>query len=253
MSEFVLNAEIRELTGKRAKHARIAGMVPGVFYGRQEKSLNIQVPAPGLDPLVFTSETHVIDLRLKDGTSRKCILRDVQFDPVSDRPVHFDLQGLKENEKLTLEIPVVLTGGIPQGVRDGGMVQHILHKLKISCLPKDIPERIEVDITELAINHSVHVRDLKIANVTVLESPDSAVVGVLPPTVVKEAEVAPVVEEGALEPEVVGKGKKPEEGEAADAAKGDAKAAPKDAKAAAKDAKPAAKDAKPAPGGEKKK
>ncbi len=244
MSEIVLNAEIRELTGKRAKHTRLAGMVPGVFYARQEKSLNIQVPKPGLDPLVFTSETHVIDLRLKDGSSRKCILRDVQFDPVSDMPVHFDLQGLKENEKLTIEIPVVLTGGIPQGVRDGGMVQHVLHRLKISCLPKDIPEKIEIDITNLGINHSVHVRDLNIPNVTVLENADSAVVGVLPPTIVKEAEVAAVTEEAIKEPEVVGKGKKPEEGEAAEGAKADAKAPAKDAKAAPKDAKPAPKEEK---------
>jgi len=244
MSEFVLNAEIRELTGKRAKHARLAGMVPGVYYAREEKSLNIQVPKPGLDPLVFTSETHVIDLRLKDGSSHKCILRDVQFDPVTDTPVHFDLQGLKENERLTIEVPVVITGGIPLGVREGGMVQHILHRLKISCLPKDIPEKVEIDITELGINHSIHVRDLKIPNVTVLENADSAVVGVLPPTVVKEAEVAPVAEEAIKEPEVVGKGKKPEEGESAEPAKGDAKAAPGAAKPAPKDAKPAPKEEK---------
>ena len=63
MSEFVLEAEIRELTGKRAKLTRLAGMVPGVFYAREEKTLNIQVPKPVLDPLVFTSETHEIDLR----------------------------------------------------------------------------------------------------------------------------------------------------------------------------------------------
>jgi large subunit ribosomal protein L25 len=237
MSEIVLNAEIRDLTGKRAKHARRSGMVPGVFYAREEKNLNIQVPGPGLDQLVFTSETHVIDLRLKDGTSRKCILRDVQFDPVTDRPVHFDLQGLKEDEKLTIEIPVVLTGGIPQGVRDGGMVQHMLHKLRVSCLPKDIPEKVEVNVAGLAINHSVHVRDLNIPNVTVLESGDSAVVGVLPPTVAKEAEVAVVAEEAVKEPEVVGKGKKPEEEEAPEDAKAETKAAPKESKPAPKEEK----------------
>jgi len=254
MSEFVLQAELREQTGKRAKHTREAGMVPGVFYARQEPSLNIQVLRPELEPLVFTAATHVIDLRLKDGTSRKCILRDVQFDPVSDHPVHFDLQGLRENEKLTIEIPVVLTGGIPQGVRDGGMVQQMLHKLRVSCLPRHIPEKVEVNIGGLAINHSIHVRDIAIPDVTLLESPDSAVVGVLPPTVTKEAEAAPVAEEAIKEPEVVGKGKKPEEGEAAETAKGDAKAAAKDVKAPAKDAKAApAKDAKPAPKEEKKK
>jgi large subunit ribosomal protein L25 len=133
------------------------------------------------------------------------------------------------------------------------MVQHILHRLKISCLPKDIPEKVEVNITELAINHSVHVRDLNIPNVTLLDHADNAVVSVLPPTVAKEAEVVAVAEEAVKEPEVVGKGKKPEEGESAEPAKGDAKGAPKDAKPASKDPKPASKDAKPAPKEEKKK
>ena len=244
MSEIVLQGEIRELTGKRAARARAAGMVPGVFYARQEPSINIQVLRPELEPLVFTAETHVIDLRLKDGSSRKCILRDVQFDPVTDHPVHFDLQGLRENEKLTVEIPVVLTGGIPQGVRDGGMVQHMLHKLRVSCLPRHIPANVEVNIAGLAINHSIHVRDISIPEVTLLDNPDSAVVGVLPPTVTKEAEAAPVAEEAVKEPEVVGKGKKPEEGEAAEPAKADAKAPAKDAKAPPREAKPPAKEEK---------
>jgi large subunit ribosomal protein L25 len=237
MSEFVLEAEIRENTGKHAKYARAAGMVPGVYYARGEESLNIQVPKVGLDPLVYTSETHVIDLRLKDGPPRKCILRDVQYDPISDRPIHFDLQGLKENERLTIEVPVVLTGGIPKGVRDGGMVQHMIHRLKISCLPKDIPEKVEINIAELGINHSVHVRELVIPNVTILEAADSAVVGVMPPTIVKEPEPAVVAEEAIKEPEVVGKGKKAEEGETPEGAKAAPGAKP-EAKAEAKPAAP---------------
>lgn len=244
MSEFVLNADIRQNTGKHAKYSRIAGKIPGVFYSRGEEAMNIEVEKLGLDPLIYTAETHVIDLRLKDGSAKKCILRDVQYDPVSDRPIHFDLQGLKENEKLTLEIPIVMTGGIPKGVREGGMVQQMIHKLKISCFPKDIPEKIEINIGELDINHSVHVRDLNIPNVTVLDNTDSAVVGIMPPTVVKEAEVVAPTEEAAKEPEVVGKGKKTEEGEAAEGAKGEAKPGAKDAKPAAKDAKPAAKEEK---------
>jgi large subunit ribosomal protein L25 len=234
MSEFVLNADVRQNLGKRAKHSRLVGKIPGVYYARGEEAVNIEVEKLGLDPLIYTSETHVIDLRLKDGSAKKCILRDVQYDPVSDRPIHFDLQGLKENEKLTLEIPIVLTGGIPKGVRDGGMVQHMIHKLKLTCLPKDIPEKIEVNIGTLEINHSVHVRDLNVPNVTILDHADSAVVGIMPPTVVKEAEVAAVTEEATKEPEVVGKGKKPEEGETAEGAKGEAKPA----------AKPAAKEEK---------
>jgi large subunit ribosomal protein L25 len=211
MSEVVLNAEPREAKGKRAKYARKLGQIPGVFYAHGEQSLSIQVPKMTLDPLIYTSETHIINLRLKDGSLRKCILRDVQFDPVSDRPIHFDLLGLQENEKLTIDVPIVLTGGTPKGVREGGMIQHIIHKLRVSCLPKDIPDKIEIEVGSLEINQSVHVNELTVPNVAVLDNPDNPVVSVVPPTVIKEPEPAVAAEEEMAEPEVVGKGKKEDE------------------------------------------
>lgn len=212
MSEVVLNATLRTSTGKRAKLVRAGGNVPGVFYAHGEGNVSIEVPRLSLAPLIHTSETHVIDLRVGDGVSKKCILRDVQFDPVTDRPIHFDLQGLLEDEELTIEVPVVLTGGTAAGVRDGGMLQHIIHKVKISCLPRHIPEKIEINVALLGINDFVHVRDLNIPNVTVLENQENSVVGVLPPTVEKAPVAAAVTEEAPGEPEVVAKGRKPEEG-----------------------------------------
>jgi large subunit ribosomal protein L25 len=215
MTEILLEAEQRADTGKHAKYVRTRGLVPGVFYMRGEPNIVIQVPSVLLDKVVFTAETHIIDLRLKDGSSRKCVLRDVQFDPITDRPVHFDLQGLREHEKLTIDVPVVLVGGTAAGVREGGTLQHIVHRISLSCLPRDIPEKIEVNIAQLGINDFVHVKDLQIPNVTVLENAESSVVGVLPPTLVKEAPVEAVEAEAPAEPEVVGKGKKAgeEEGE----------------------------------------
>ncbi len=212
MQEVVMNAEERTHTRKHTKYARANGMTPGVYYAHGEGNLNIQVAASALEALVFTSETHVIDLRLADGTSKKCILRDVQFDPVSDKPIHFDLQGLRENEKLMIEVPVVLTGGVPQGVRDGGMLQHFIHKVKVSCLPKDIPQKIEIAVGAMAMNDFVHISDLRLPDVTILENAETAVVGVMPPHIVKEETPAEVTEE-VKEPEVVAKGKKLEEGE----------------------------------------
>jgi large subunit ribosomal protein L25 len=188
-------------------------MVPGVFYARGEQNLSIEVSSSTLAPLVFTSQTHVIDLRVKDAPSRKCIVRDVQFDPLTDKPIHFDLQGLHEDEKLTVDVPIVLGGGTAKGVKEGGMLQHAIHKLKVMCLPRDIPERIEIDIADLEINQSIHARDLQVPNATILENPDSPVVVIMPPTVAKEAPAEEVTEEPLAEPEVVGKGKKPEEGE----------------------------------------
>jgi large subunit ribosomal protein L25 len=226
MSEITLNAEPRTALGKKAKLVRTEGKVPGVYYAHGEENLSIQVLGLSLNPLIYTSETHIVELKLQDGTSKKCILRDVQFDPVTDRPIHFDLQGLREDEELTIEAPVTLIGGPASGVREGGMLQHFIHKLKVSCLPKDIPGKIEVDVSTLQINNFLHVRDLNIPNVTILDNPDAPVVGVVPPTVQKEAEPAAEVTEELQEPEVVGKGKKTEEeeGEEEAPAKGEGKA-----------------------------
>ncbi|MER3524778.1 MAG: 50S ribosomal protein L25 [Ignavibacteria bacterium] len=213
MSEIVLEAERREALGKAAKRVRAAGKIPGVYYAHGEENIPLQVPSLSLNPLIYTSETHVIELRLKEGTKR-AILRDVQFDPVTDRPIHFDLQGLREDEAVTLEVPVVLVGGTPIGVRQGGLLQHIMHKVRVSCLPKFIPGKIEVNVSQLGMNKSIHVSDLSLPNVTILESPEDPVVAVVPPTVQKEAAApAPAAEaEAPKEPEVVAKGKKAEEG-----------------------------------------
>jgi large subunit ribosomal protein L25 len=228
MSEIVLNAEIRTAVKKHAKAVRAEGNVPGVYYAHGEQNLTIQVPRPSLNPVIYTSETHIINLTLQDGTTKKCILRDVQFDPVTDRPIHFDLQGLREDEELTVEVPVALVGGTAAGIQEGGILQHIIHKLRISCLPRNIPEKIEVNVSGLGINDFVHVRDLNIPDVTVLENPDSPVAGVVPPTVHKEEEVVAEAPAEIQEPEVVGKGKKAEEEEGAEQApaKGEAKQAP---------------------------
>jgi large subunit ribosomal protein L25 len=216
MSEVVLNAQLREAVGKKAKLVRSSGDVPGVYYSHDEKNLNIQVSYTSLAPLVFTSKASVIDLKISDGTSKRCIIRDIQFDPVTDQPVHFDLQGLREDEELTISIPVVLVGGIPKGVREGGILQHVMHKIEVQCLPKHIPEKIEVNVAELDINMSVHVKEITIPNVTILDTPDLTVVAVLPPVVEKvptPEEAAVTAEAAAAEPEVLGKGKKVEEGE----------------------------------------
>ena len=219
MSEITLTAEIRKNVGKRINALRKTGNVPGIYYGHGQENIPVSLPAPSLLPLYTTSETKVINLKLDDGSSHLCVLRDIQLDPVTEKPVHFDLFGLNENEAVTIQIPVKLTGGTPKGVREGGILQHVLHKLKVSCLPKNIPDRIEINVEELAINHSIHVKDISLLNVTILENTTSTIVAVVPPVIVKEpeptvvaAEAAAPTAEAPAEPEVIAKGKKPEEG-----------------------------------------
>jgi large subunit ribosomal protein L25 len=214
MSEIAVTAEIRKEVGKQAKQLLRVGKVPGIYYGHGQNNIPVSIEELTLQPLYRSSAANVINLTLDDGTKHACILREVQFDPVTDRPVHFDLFGLNENEELTIEVPVSVHG-TAQGVRDGGILQHVLHRLRISCLPKNIPDRIELNVESLEINKSIHVRDLSIPNVKVLENESSTVVAVVPPTVLKEAEAVPgavAAEAAPAEPEVIAKGKKPEEG-----------------------------------------
>jgi large subunit ribosomal protein L25 len=218
MSEITVTAEIRKELGKRSKVLRPLGKVPGIYYGHGQKNIPVTLTELALRPLFKTSVTQVINLKLDDGSSHPCILRAIQFDPITDRPIHFDLFGLNADEKLTIEVPVILKG-TPVGVKDGGTLQHVIHRLRVSCLPKYIPDHIELDVTELKINTSIHVKDLSVPNVQVLESENSTVAAVVPPTILKEAEPGTaVVAETPAEPEVIARGKKPEEGEEAVAA-----------------------------------
>lgn len=216
MAEVILHAELRELNGKKPGALRREGKIPGIFYIHGENNLTVALPEKSLLKLIHSSETNLINLKLSDGTEKRCILKDVQLDPVTEKPLHVDLQGVRADEKLTLEIPVVITGGIPKGVREGGILQHIIHKLKISCLPENIPQHIAINAEELLINQSVHIKDLKVENFVVLDNENNTIIAILPPLVEKVA--AEVAAEAVAEPEVVGKGKKAAEGdeEAAD-------------------------------------
>lgn len=223
MSEVVLNATVRNETGKKANRLRYEEKVPGVFYAHGEENINITATPLALKPLIYTSNTHLVNLKLDNGITKTCILRDVQFDPISDKPIHFDLQGIKENEELTVQVPVILHG-TPKGVKDGGTLQFIMHKVRVSCLPKFIPEHIDLNVAELGMNDSIHVRDIKIENVKILDNESAAVVAVVPPTVIKEETPGAATPDAATaaapaEPEVIAKGKKPAEGEAAPAKK----------------------------------
>jgi len=216
MSEIVITANIRTELGKRAKELRRKGQVPGIYYGQGQKNVPIAMSELTLNPLFRSSATHIITLKLDDGSSHLCIMRDIQVDPLSGNPVHFDLYGINPDTKLVIEIPVVLRG-TPKGVKDGGVLNQMMHRIRVECLPKNIPDRVEVNVENLEINRSIHVSDLVVPNVEIKESGDNTVAAVNPPTVIKEPEAVPVegaVEAAPAEPEVIAKGKKPEEGEA---------------------------------------
>src|SRR5579871_3783348 len=104
MREIILEGEVRTQRGKGTRSLRRNGFVPGVFYVHGEENIPITVLEKSLKSLIQTTEAHVISLKLKDGSGKNCILRDVQFDPVTDKPIHIDLQGLREDEEITIEV-----------------------------------------------------------------------------------------------------------------------------------------------------
>lgn len=211
MEKVSLKAAERTDTAKAArKKIRNEGRVPGIFYSRHANPISIDVTEKELHSLVFTSKTHLISLNIEGHDVQDCIIKDVQFDPVTDKIIHFDLIGLTKGEKIQLEVPVQLKGSAI-GIKEGGILQHALHKLEVECLPKDIPEHIEIDISSLAVGDSIHVEDINIENLEILNSKDSLIVSITHAKI-KEEPVPAVeeelgeTEEGA-EPEVIGKGK----------------------------------------------
>lgn len=183
MGVIPLKVKTREAGKKSAKMLRQKGYVPGIFYYKGEAPVPIYCEPMDLREIVYTRATKIIDLEITDANyQRECVLKDVAFHPVTDKIIHFDLMGIKRGQKMTVEIPIVLKGQ-SIGVRLGGILQHILRKVKITCLPKDLPESIEIDISDLAIGHSLTLEHAKIENFEVDVPLDTVVCSVIPPRV----------------------------------------------------------------------
>jgi large subunit ribosomal protein L25 len=216
MSEINITAVKREdFKGSATVNFRKKGMIPGIFYGHAAGSIPIAVNELALRPLIYTSESHVVNLNI-EGVNEKfnAIIKDVQFHPLSDKPIHFDFQSLSEDKEVHIEVPVHLKGNAI-GVRNGGVLQHVYHKLEVICLPKHIPAHIELDIANLEIGDSIKVGDLKLEGVKFVNDGSASIVAVAHPTKMADAAEGAVATEVAAgeapkEPEVVAKGKKEE-------------------------------------------
>ncbi|MCK5440008.1 MAG: 50S ribosomal protein L25/general stress protein Ctc [Gemmatimonadetes bacterium] len=221
-------ADRRQGVGKGAARAeRRSGRVPGVLYGHGEESVSVSVDALELNRLIqsISVENAIVDLEVKgEKDPFKVLIREVQRHPYRDDLLHIDFFHIAMGEEIHVEVPVILVG-VPIGVKDkGGVIDHQLREIEINCLPANIPEKIEIDISELDIGNSIHVGDLKLPDLEIQTDSDRSVVAVLAPTVIVEPEEEEVEEE-LLEPELVGKeGEAEEEAAAADEAAGEEKA-----------------------------
>jgi len=232
---------------------RAAGRVPAVIYGRQLEPQNLEVDRKALEDLLkhAISETLLVDLSVdKDNRPKRlALVQEVQHHPMSGQTLHLDLHEISETEKVTVSIAVEHSGEAVGVKTGGGVLEHVLHKLRVRCLPKDLPEAIVVDVTAMEIGHSIHIGEIKAPEgVEILGDKKAPVLAVAAP-ITEEQEAAATAAEGTSGEVEMIKEKKDDEaggakpGEKAPAAKaGDkAAAAPAGDKGAAKDAKPADK------------
>jgi large subunit ribosomal protein L25 len=169
MKTITIEGQIRTEFGKAAtRQLRSEEKVPGVIYGGA-KEINFSAPATAFKSIVYTPDFMLAEVKV-DGTPYRCVLKDLQFDKVSDKLIHVDFLELVGDRKVTVSIPIKFTG-VPAGVKEGGKLAVKMKALKVKTIPEHLLENIEVDLTELALNENIRVQDVKAKNMEILNSP----------------------------------------------------------------------------------
>jgi large subunit ribosomal protein L25 len=214
-NQVKLAAGSRTTSGKgAARSVRRQGKVPAVIYGhgREPESLILDSAALGRALLGATVAT-MLEVQVDDRAPVRALIREVQRDPLRAANIlHVDFYEVHADEKITVSVPVHLKG-IPDGVRNfGGVLDHVRRELEIEVFPGDLPDSIDVDVTALAIGHSIFVRDIQLERAEILDDPDQPIATVGAP---RTEEVAPVAVEEApsTEPELIRKPKADEDEE----------------------------------------
>jgi len=215
MATAPLSAAGRTDTGKGvARKLRAAGRLPGVIYGHAREPRSLSLDTHELDLLLekVSYRTTVFELSL-DGTKSNALIREIQRHPYRKEILHVDFQELVAGEKVTVSVPFAF-GGASIGVKEGGIIDQIMHELSIRVDPMAIPSKIDIDVTTLAIGKSIHVGDVTVPEgVEVLDDLEATICTCAAPKEEKAPEVAETAEVAAVaEPEVLSKGKKDEEG-----------------------------------------
>ena len=213
MATASLAGETRTETGKGvARKLRAAGRVPAVVYGHARVPQALSLTTRELEKLLsqISTGSTVVELTL-GGATTKTLIREVQRHPFKKQILHVDFQELVAGEKVTVEIPLVFVG-VPEGVRlSGALLEQILHSIEVLVDPSNIPNHIDVDVTNLAMGHSLHVRELTLpAGLEVLSDEDATVCAVAAPRAAVEETPAEGVE-AIAEPELIRKPKEEEE------------------------------------------
>jgi large subunit ribosomal protein L25 len=214
-----LKASLRDETGKGvARRLRREGKIPAVVYGRGEETRALTLDAHDFEMLVkeHALDTTLVDLEIagegrKKSSTVQTLVVEVQAHPFRPEILHVDFQHIHAGERVRVEVPIRLQG-TPEGVREGGVLQHIMHVIELECAVESIPESFDVDVTALDIGDSIHVSELEVPEgVDLLPDPERTICTVAAPTILE----LPEEEEEVEEPELVGdEGEELEEGEA---------------------------------------
>ena len=222
--DFVeLKASIREEKGKELnKKLRNTGLVPGVVYRKGEETVSLKVDSRSLSKALHTEagENVIIKLFIEGDKKKKeriVVIKELQKDPVKDKLVHVDLNEISLTETLKVKVPIMSKGEAIGVKQEGGVLQHIMWEADVECLPTNIPDKIEVDVTSLKIGGTLSIKDIvSPEGVKILGDPESIVFSVEHVKTIEEAVVAPVEGE-STEPELIREKKEKEEEEAEEA------------------------------------
>jgi large subunit ribosomal protein L25 len=218
MEKVILKVETREGSGKRsAKDLRNKKMIPAVVYKGGKDALKLQLVAADLAEVLHTKagENVIVTLKIDGGDSKAkdktVVIKEIQREPIKSQILHIDFNEISLTETLKVNVPLAAHGE-PEGKKEGGTLEHVMWELQVECLPADIPEKIEVDVSKLKIGDSIYVKNITVpAGVKVLTDPELIAMIVKPPKVeVPKEEIA--AEAGSLEPELIRKKKEVEEG-----------------------------------------
>ena len=167
MKEISLNGSIRTETGKKfAKQLRKEERVPAVVYGGKV-NFKVALVEKDLKNIIYTPDVHIVNLSV-DGKTHKCIVKDMQFHPVSDRVIHVDFLEVHDDKKLTIALPIKLIGSA-KGVKEGGQLSLTTRKIRVSGFPKDLPEVIEVNVADLELGKSRLISELNFDKFEIIE------------------------------------------------------------------------------------
>ncbi|MDN5379064.1 50S ribosomal protein L25/general stress protein Ctc [Thermodesulfobacterium sp.] len=184
MRQVNLSVVKREKTGKEcAKKLRKQGLIPAIVYGHNFDPVPISVKANELESILhkYKGETLLFNLEVQNGETQRiqAILKDYQLHPVTDKIIHLDFVAIKEGETVSIDVPLEFVGR-PVGLTKGGVIEIFMHDLTVECLPSNIPDKIQVDISNLDLGDVLHVKDIKVPEgVKVLDAPEDTVITIV--------------------------------------------------------------------------